>query len=205
MAATLAPLTAFREQALTGASDTSSDSFFTACLERATGIIEACVGRKLTQSTWTEYLDGDGSSFLNLRQGPIESLGTVCEVTYAANGAESTSAVAAGDYFVRGLASTGWRLPGHIQANGWKWTTGIRNYQVTYTSGYSVSSTSSSAPQDLQETCLHVAMWLRNKRADVANYTRDVGGGVLGGFRLDDDLYRELQYRLAPYIDRRFA
>jgi hypothetical protein len=202
----LATLAAMRERCEVSVSDTSSDAFFGSCLDRASAIIEAYVGHSLRdETTWTEYLDGDGSSFLNLRQGPVATFVSLSDVTYSSTGSAIASTISAGDYFVRGTVSEGWKQPAFIESAAGTFTSGRKNYQAVYTAGYAVTSTASAAPADLQDTCLYVAVWLRNKRKDAAVSSRDVGGGSLGGFRTDAELYADLEHRLAPYMDRRFA
>jgi hypothetical protein len=196
----LATLADLRTRLEVSTSDTSSDSYFTSLLNRATAKVEQIVGRRLTEKAWTEYVDGDGTRFLNLRQGPAtSSTATVADVSYSSSGTASTASIASGQWFLRGQHADGWKLPCYVEAVDWRWTAGQQNYQVSYTTGWSTSSTSSSAPYDIQEAVLYAAVWMKNKRKDAATSSRDVGGGHLGGFKNETQLDDELRSMLAAY------
>lgn len=183
---------------ISGTSTSAPDAYLENLIDRASTIVERHVGRELGSATYTEYYDGDGTRYMNLRHGPVTSVTSVSCITYDSDGNETATALAVGDYFVRG-DETDWHLPGWLEQNGSHWIPGQRNYKVVYVAGYT------TFPEDLEQCALHVCVWLKNKREDTATDSRDVGGGTIGGFQSWVDLKADLDAMLAPYLDYRMA
>ena len=174
--------------------------YLSSLLDRASAMVENVIGREVEQAAFTEYVNGRGTPYLNLRRGPIDVAVTppvVSSVTYDSDRVESLTTVAAGDYQVWGIDAN-WRLPGYLEAASWAWSTGNKNYKIVYTAGWA------TVPADIQEATLHTAVWMKNKRRDTATSDRSVGDASMGGFANLTDLVAELREMLAPYIPRHF-
>ena len=182
-----------------GVNTTTNDAYFQEILNRASDLIDnQIIGRRVAEATYSEFVDGDGTRFLNLREGPIVSIASIALVTYTTDGTVTISdTLSAGDYFARGLRSDAWRLPGYVQTNGaWSWVEGDQNYQVTYDAGF----TTGSIPDDIVNATIYAATWLKNKRTDAGTGSRDVGQGSRS-FRAEPDLLEDLRSLLASYVD----
>ena len=191
----LTSLANFRERIGAAAAVTSSDALYTNLIARASEKIESICGRNLVAATYTEYCDGGGRD-LNLHRGPINSVTSVHVVSYSTAGTETVTAENAGSYFKRGMTDDGWKLPGYIERHNTSWTHGQRNYRVIYNAGFS------TVPYDLEEACLHAAVWMWNKRKNAGSAARDVGSGS-ASFRPDSELDGDLRAMLAAYIPMR--
>jgi len=170
-----------------------SDAYLTNLIARATNRIEAMVGRPLVQATYTEYADGKGKRDLFLRRGPIQSVTSVSDVVYDGSGTATTTSLAGGDYFARGLDSEDWKLNGWLERNGSAWTWGQKNYEVIYSAGFS------TVPYDLEQSCIELAVWQKNQRKDSGTHARDIGSGSMS-FRDSTELLEKLQGELFPYM-----
>ena len=185
-----------------GANTTANDSYFNNLLTRASALLSrSIVGRILEEVEVSEFYDGSGTRDLNLRQGPIVSVSSVAAVSYDSSGnpvIETT--YAADEYIPVGLRANDWKLPGYLQSNGgWKWVTGDKNYQVTYTVGW----TTGSIPGELEEACILAATFAWNQRKGAGLTSRDVGDGSVS-FRTREELNKELKSMLAGYMDLRY-
>ena len=180
-----------------GITGSTEDTYLTNLLRRASARIEAILGRTVVTAVYTEFYDGDGTTCINLRQGPVTSVSSLEYVSYdGAGGSSLTAYTANGDFFLRG-DETNFRLPGYLEFYGSNLTNGQQNYKVVYTAGYS------SVPYDIEQACLHAAVWFRNERKDTGSSGRDVGDGSLSlreNTKLDDDLRTMLQ----AHTDMRF-
>jgi hypothetical protein len=173
------------------------DSYLNNLIARATHRCERAVGRALVQANYTEYVSGDGSRYLNLRRGPIQSVTSVSYITYDSAGNETATVETAGNYFVWGDQSD-WKKPGYLEYNGSSWVRGQRNYKVVYSAGFA------TVPYDLEQACLHACVSLKNKRKDVASLGRSIGDGSMS-VKDEIELDEELRRMLIGYIDSRVA
>jgi hypothetical protein len=175
-------------------------AYLQALLERADDIVKTVIGREIEEAQFVEYYDGDGTPFLNLRQGPVVGSSTlsVQSVAYDTDGNETLTALAAGNFFARGRAYEGWKLPSHLEMHGSTWVTGQRNYKVTYRAGFGANG--KAMPDDIVQAALHAAVWMKNKRQDAATTGREVGDAKLLGLQNLRDLMNDLRALLAPYI-----
>lgn len=175
---------------VTGSAD---DDYFLNLIARATQRIEQMVGRPLVQAVYTEYVDGTGRRNLFLRRGPIQSITSVSDVVYDGSGSITTTSLAGGEYFARGLDSEDWKINGWVERNGSAWTPGQQNYEVIYSAGFS------AVPFDLEQACIELAVWQKNQRKDSGNFSRDIGSGSIA-FRDSAELLAKLQGELFPYM-----
>ena len=173
----------------------ADDGFLSSALDRATATIESMLGgRKLTETAHTEYVDGDGSMYLNLKEGPIVSVASVDQVTYSGGSESYSSLTEKQHFFIRGLRADGWLMPGHLEAVGTPWTEDQRNYRVVYTAGW----TSTAMHDALVEACLYAAAWYWNTRKYPAESQTEIGDGIRQHRRLSV-LKRDLREIIAPF------
>lgn len=177
--------------------DSSQDALLLNLVARASQSVERALGRPLVQATYTELYDGPGSRSLNLRHGPIQSVTYVADVEWSNAGVKSTTAISAGDYFIRGKASEGWHLPGWLERRDSVWWKDQQNYEVSYSAGYS------SVPYDLEQIVLELCVAYKNQRKDWGNVARDIGGGGIT-FRDFQSVWANAKDRLQPYMDMRY-
>lgn len=168
-----------------------SDAYLENVIDRSTALIEGWVGRVLVQSgSITEYHSGIGTPYLFLNNGPAASITSVSSVVYDTSGNETATAEAAGNYFL-------WapdRLPSYLEYHGSSWVYGQRNYKVVYTMTHS-----STVPEDLEEACLALCVFQKNKRKDVATSARAIGDGSLDGLKGYDEIPAEIMAMLSPW------
>lgn len=171
------------------------DAYLENLIDRATDIIEnQVVGRQLDSQAFTEYYDGTGTRTLFLRQGPTSTLTSVSTVEWSSAGVATATAMNAGDYFLRGTTTEGWKLPSRIESNSSVWTRGQQNYKVVYTAGYS------TIPEDIEEAALYACVFMKNTRKDAATGARTIGDGSMSFDRTIQDLIRDLKTMLHAYI-----
>lgn len=175
-----------------GISGSGDDALIANDILRADALIDSVLNRTIEQATFTEYYDGTGTKYLDLREGPISSVTSVSTITYDTAGNETATALNAGDYFVHG-DETSWLLPGWLESNGSVFCTGQRNYKVVYVAGFA------TVPSDIEAAALHCIIWWRNKRTDTASESHDAGQG-LRSFRGEQELIEDLRRMLAPYM-----
>ncbi len=118
--------------------NTAFDTLIDTLVTEASNHIHDRLGRCLSEDTYTEYYDGTGLSYLQLRQGPLVSVTSVDYITYGGTTSrtETTDTVNEGDRLERGLRSEGWTLLGGLEMVAGFWLTGRRNVKVVYTAGY---------------------------------------------------------------------
>lgn len=198
----LTTLANIKEQlGIVGTSTTFPDAYLNNVIARASHTIERLCGRALVSASYTEYVDGDGTKFLNLRRGPFPTTAgvtSVSSITYSSTASETATAVATGDYFLRGVLTDGWYLKSYLESNGGTWSTGQRNYKVVYTAGFS------TVPYDLEQACLSLAVAYINRRKNEGTSSRDVSSGAMA-FIAHGEMYDSLRSSVAGFLDSRFA
>lgn len=189
----LTTLTNLKQQLGISLADTTHDAFLTNLIARGTEMIESTLGRNVVSASYTEDYDG-GGQWLRLRQGPIISVTSVCDVQWNTDGTATTSALEAGTYRAYNTADEGSKLAGRIKADSWSFVAGNKTYRVAYTAGWS------TVPYEIEALCLDVCVWLWNTRKDAGNTSRDAGSGAMS-FRSWGELDEMIRTRLASYMD----
>lgn len=187
----LTTLTNLKEQLDIPASTTTYDNYLTNLIARATGMIEARLGRGVLSATYTEYFDGGGDT-LELQNGPLQSITSVCSMNYQSGTGTVSQTLSAATYLGYGYESDGWLMPARVVANSWCWTEAARLWRVVYVGGFAY------VPYDIEQLCLNVCVFLYNQRKDTGTTSRDVGSGAIP-FRSQAELWAMIDQGLAPY------
>ncbi|MBP7570903.1 MAG: phage gp6-like head-tail connector protein [Acidobacteria bacterium] len=173
------------------AGNTDEDALLEELIAEASTLIESRMGRAVVSATYTEYHDG-GGRYLNLRQGPLISVTSVCSIDWSSGSPVASTTLSAGTYMPGGN-DTGWRLPGYVQANNWTWTRGDKLWRVIYVAGWA------SVPYDLDNLCRRAVIWLYNQRSRYGTTGIDLGGSN-AQFRSDDELIAMIDRGVAAYV-----
>lgn len=184
------------KEALGYDSNTNYDDLLDNLIARASVMIESRLGRSVVQASYTEYVDGDGSEYLNLRQGPVISVTGLAYATHDSSGITTTS-VDAGTYITYGNEAD-WLMGGFLRSNGGCFNRGRKNYEVKYSAGWA------AVPYDIEQLAIDVVTWLFNQRKDAGNDSRTVGDGSKS-FRTREELIAHIDAMLAPYKTMRVA
>lgn len=195
-----ATLVQFKESLpiLAGSPTESPDAYLTAVLDRADSLIDSIIGRPVNTMARTEFVSGDNTSFLTMKNGPISMLTSLNEISYDSDGAETAVLVPRGNFRLWGEVGDNWLLPSHLEADGWNFTKGVRNYKIIANSGWNMASARQA--QIIVQACLFAATWFFNKRKDAATTDRVIGSGSLGPFRDEFELVEELRVLLSAFI-----
>lgn len=133
-----------------GIQNASQDTFLTACLERASAIIEDYLQRKIEAADYSEKYDGKRANFIILEHYPVNS------VTELKDGDD---VISADDYVL-------YEKEGIIRLKSGYFNNGLQNVQVQYNAGYT------NVPQAIEEACLEIATMIYKNA--------DTGEGRLG-------------------------
>lgn len=122
--------------------DTAFDTILDDIVAEVSGRIQDELGRAVLEASYTDYLDGSGTDWLLLRQGPLVSVASVNLVTYEDDGGggrqETLTEVEEWQRLDQGLRAEGHLGAGSVRmAHGQRFTPGRRNYRVAYTAGFS--------------------------------------------------------------------
>ena len=192
----LTTLARVKERLGFASSNTTWDDLLNSLISEISARAKDITGRVLTEATYTEYYDGTGTDTLYLRQGPLVSVSSVYSVSYGSDGiggrTETTSLLDSSSYVPDGLRSEGWRGCGKIRLLGGTWTSGTRNWKVTYTAGYD------TVPESLVHFATNwvVSAFLTRECYGLAS--RVVGEGSVTPVPLET-VEKMLQLQLAPY------
>lgn len=187
----LTTLANVREQLGKATADTADDAFLTNLIARASVLIESRLGRSVVQASYTEYVDGDGTEWLRLRQGPIISVTSVSSVDWT-GGTPSLDALDAGAWIAIG-DQTDDILPGRIRGNGTAFAKGRQNWAVVYSAGFS------AVPYDIERLCIDTVIWWFTQRKDAGANARDIGSGSRA-YRSHPELIEMIDAGIAPYM-----
>lgn len=142
--------------------DVAHDAMLEARANAVTEEIERETGRIFVTRSFTEVLDGTGTSELCLRGYPA-----VVVSAFTLNG----TAVAATDYTLDADA-------GILKHETGVWTKGTGNYSITYTAGYARASVPASVVL-LGVELLRARYLTWSNNADVFSYQAQAGGGTV--------------------------
>ena len=136
---------------------TTHDALIASAIAEVTSRIKVRLdNREFGEVEHTEYVDGDGTNRLLLRNGPLVSVTSVAHVAYSededGDRVETESAITTGDYLLGGLRDEGWTGRGFLRRLRGMWCAGYRNHKVVYTAGYD------SAPAFLQEAATNAVL-----------------------------------------------
>jgi len=188
--------------AITGTPTESPDATLNQFLDRADGIIESIVGRRMDDGSKTEKVFADGRSpYLNLRFGPYTAITGIDSVERDDAGSPTYTAEVRGDWILHGeIADQQWFLPSYLEYRGGSVPEG--EYRVQGTAGWDFATgiPFTDYPPVISNASIFAATWIWNKRKDAATASRDIGTGSLGGFKDDEKLIGELRTMLAPFI-----
>ena len=172
-----------------GVGTTAFDDRLDALRGAAERVAQQWCKRELAQATYTEYLEGDGTAFLPLRQRPVQSLTSVALATRGSYGAipgDYTPLVAGFDYTLRlretatGESGELVKLSGvwpqeqihHVGTLAWERRLGKGNVKAVYVAGYAPSS----VPEDIKYAiALIVGYMQRTARRGGTDYSERLG------------------------------
>lgn len=166
-------------KAYLGVTDTSEDTYLQILQVGTEEAFKGLVGYAIEQNTYTEYLDGNWTSKIALRQNPVSNVASVNidnNGYYGSNAngfGASTLLVAGQDYYLQNDRSEGGSLSGILVriANVWPGMMqklrgdltaskvfGQGNIKVVYTAGYKI------IPADVQQAIFEACKELRFRR-----------------------------------------
>jgi hypothetical protein len=137
---------------------TKEDTFLQDMLDAASAFFVREVGRAIEVATYTETVDGNGTSSMTLRASPVVSVSSV--VVNGETIPERTS-----------WDGTGWVLQGdRVRLVGYLFSCGVSNVVVTYSAGYS------TIPDDVQTCVCELASLKRNEASRMGIFSRSIPG-----------------------------
>lgn len=160
-------------------------------INSASQVIEKICHHVLVSADYTEYYDGSDSMYLRLRQYPVSTFTSLKAWDYQAQKTiqDYTNNT---DYEVY--------LDSGIICKSGYFSTGIKNYQVIYTAGYT------TIPSDLKQACKNLCQYLDNsasrsgiKSESIGRYSvtfSDIGGVTVMGVYVPPEIMTMLQ----PYM-----
>ncbi len=173
-----------------GITGSTHDTLLTALINAATDFIESYIGRRITEQAITEELhDGDGSDSILLKQYPIDS-GETITLEQASNpnvNDSNFSTLSSSLYFVdynTGIITTNFTLQ-----------QGIRNYRVSYTSGYA----DADVPFDIKWAAWELVSNMFNTRK-AAGTTSQTLGDLSASFTREIDNDPKIKSILVKYV-----
>lgn len=160
--------------------DATRDALLGTILNGVTAAVDRYVGRTLLSATYTdEYVSGDGfTDGLRLKQYPVTTFTTLKQDGATVDASAYTVDLDAGIVYRVGGSSNNWLTDGFGA-----WNLGRRNFQATYTAGYT------TAPEDLQNAAIkQVALEYKRSgyKGDRIGLSSEVlAGGSTAVYRVD--------------------
>ena len=139
------------------------DEKLTMIVNAMTDYIESRTGRRFKSTAYTEYVNGDGSDALQMKQYPITAITSVEENSNSDN-SSNWATLATTEYF---------NIGNYLDAGIIKKTAGAfrgtANYRVTYTAGYT------TLPSDLKYACYMLASEAFNRSRSAGVKSESLG------------------------------
>lgn len=137
-------------------STTEHDAKLNGYINRATDIIETYCKRRFLTQVYTEEIYNGGGQYLQLRNFPVTSLGSI----KFRGGAFNSPAWSDLDSSMYTLDTDGGKNTGLLFLDG-GFSYGQGNFQATYTAGY---ATTADIPGDVKEACIELVAYLFGRR-----------------------------------------
>lgn len=141
----------------------ADDALLTQLISAASAWIRSYLNRDITQGTYTEVLDGTGSTRQMVGQYPVTA---VTSLTVDGNAVDPS-----------GVAMRGTLL---IRTDGEVFPEGFANVAVNYTAGYA------SVPGDIAQNCTELVAWRYKERDRIGQASKTAGGQETVSYQTKD-------------------
>lgn len=136
----------------------ADDALFSRLIAEASTYIRSWLNRDISQATYTDSVNGNGSASLTLANYPVQS---VASVMIDGQSIPPAALVTDMGYIIDDFG---------IALRGYKFCKGVRNVSVTYTAGFT------AVPADITQACIEMVSMRYKERDRIGHVSKGLAG-----------------------------